>query len=75
MSCGSCGKKRGHWPGCTQIVPEDSRGYAARKTKDSARCPPHNLYKLASGKDSDGRKWRTDACLRSGCKFKHTYYV
>ena len=76
MACDSCGQKRGHMNGCPEAaVPVDSQRYAQEKTKDGKKCPPHNWYKLSSGKDGDGNKIRTDACLRAGCNATHTYRV
>ena len=84
MACGSCGARRGHLDGCPVVdaVPIDSQVYAwkQRKAKNEAegktKCPPHDFYKIASGRDSrrdGGRKWRTDQCTK--CRKTHTYYV
>jgi hypothetical protein len=59
------------------VVPVDSQVYARKKRKeataDKPKCPPHDWYKLASGRELTGKKWRTDQCTK--CDKKHTYYV
>jgi len=81
VACGSCGANRGHFGGCPVVdhVPVDSQISARKKQKakneaaGTTKCPPHDWYKLASGREQGGRKWRTDQCTK--CNKKHRYYT
>jgi hypothetical protein len=76
MACNECGYKRGHMNGCSQFTatPVDSQLLARKKNKNK-KCPPHNWVKLATYRDLDGSKVRTDFCANGDCDAKHTYRV